>query len=75
MSDAGSSAVPEESNKPRSRDSVANTLIVAISVSLVCSIFVSMSAVLLKPQQIENRELYRKQMAAGGIPAWKAPEL
>ena len=45
--------------KKRGRDSTANTLIVAISVSLVCSILVSASAVMLKPRQLENEDLFR----------------
>ncbi len=46
----------------RNRDSTANTLIVAISVSLVCSILVSASAVMLKPRQLENEDLFRKRI-------------
>lgn len=46
----------------RSRDSVANTLIVAIGVSLVCSIMVSATAVVLKPQQERNQSLYRQKI-------------
>lgn len=48
--------------KHRGRDSTANTLIVAISVSLVCSILVSASAVMLKPRQLENEDLFRKRI-------------
>ena len=53
-----------DNEKPaaRSRDSIANTLIVAIGVSLVCSVLVSASAVVLRPQQLENADLYRKQI-------------
>ena len=46
----------------RSRDSIANTLIVAIGVSLLCSILVSVAAVVLKPQQLRNQELYRQKI-------------
>ena len=45
-----------------SRDSVANTLIVAIGVSLVCSVLVSATAVVLKPQQERNQALYRQKI-------------
>lgn len=47
---------------PDSRDSISNTFIVAISVSLVCSILVSAAAVLLKPKQEENETLYRQKI-------------
>lgn len=46
----------------RSRDSIANTLIVAIGVSLACSILVSASAVVLRPLQLENQDRYRQQI-------------
>ena len=45
-----------------SRDSISNTLIVAVGVSLFCSILVSATAVILKPQQIRNQELYRQKI-------------
>lgn len=53
--------MPEPKDRPRfERDSVANTLLVAIGVSLVCSIFVSATAVVLRPlqerNQVENRQ-------------------
>ena len=48
--------------KTRSRDSVANVLIVAIGVSLVCSVLVSATAVLLRPLQERNQTLYRQQI-------------
>ncbi len=55
--------MPDATGKPRrSRDSVANVLIVAIGVSLVCSVLVSASAVLLRPQQERNQDLFRKQI-------------
>lgn len=56
--------MPEE-RKPetgRSRESMANILIVAIGVSLVCSVFVSSAAVLLKPLQEQNRLEYRHRI-------------
>ncbi len=46
----------------RSRDSISNTLIVAISISLVCSILVASAAVLLKPRQLKNEEEYRQRI-------------
>ena len=54
------------SDKPeaesRSRDSIANTLIVAVGVSLVCSVLVSASAVVLRPKQLANQDRYRQQI-------------
>ena len=44
------------------RDSISNTLIVAVGLSLVCSIIVSSAAIVLKPAQIRNEELYRQQI-------------
>ena len=49
------------SPKP-SRDSIGNTLFVAIGVSLVCSILVASAAVLLKPLQLQNEEEYRQRI-------------
>jgi Na+-transporting NADH:ubiquinone oxidoreductase subunit C len=42
------------------RDSIRNTLFVAISLSLVCSLLVASTAVLLKPRQLENAERFRQ---------------
>ena len=44
------------------RDSISNTLIVAIGLSLVCSIIVSSAAIVLKPIQVKNEELFRQQI-------------
>jgi len=44
------------------RDSISNTLIVAIGLSLVCSIIVSSAAIVLKPVQVKNEELFRQQI-------------
>lgn len=44
----------------RNRDGIANTLVVAVGVSLVCSVLVSTAAVILKPKQARNEELYRQ---------------
>jgi len=46
----------------RSRDSISNTLIVAIGVSLVCSVLVSSAAILLQPRQLLNEEEYRQRI-------------
>lgn len=47
---------------PRSRDSISNTLIVAIGVSFVCSILVASAAVMLQPRQLRNAEEYRQRI-------------
>lgn len=44
----------------KSRDSIANTLTVAIGVSLVCSILVSSAAVVLRPIQEQNEVRFRQ---------------
>ncbi len=44
------------------RDSISNTLIVAIGLSLVCSIIVSSAAIILKPVQEKNEEEFRQQI-------------
>lgn len=44
------------------RDSMGNTLFVAIGVSLVCSILVASAAVILKPRQLLNEEEYRQRI-------------
>lgn len=55
--------MPEQKDKPsRSRDSVANTLIVSVSLSLVASVLVASTAILLKPVQERNEERYRQQI-------------
>lgn len=45
-----------------SRDSIKNTFVVAIGVSLVCSVLVSGAAVLLKPLQERNERLFRQRI-------------
>ena len=45
-----------------SRDSIANTLVVAVGVSLVCSILVATASVLLKPRQDANETRFRQQV-------------
>jgi Na+-transporting NADH:ubiquinone oxidoreductase subunit C len=51
-------------NAPRTfnRDSMSNTLIVAIGVSLVCSILVASAAIILKPLQQKNEEEFRQRI-------------
>ncbi|MCB9229127.1 MAG: Na(+)-translocating NADH-quinone reductase subunit C [Deltaproteobacteria bacterium] len=52
----------------KNKDSLQNTLLVALAVSLVCSVVVSVAAVFLKPIQEYNKALDRKKnilMAAG----------
>lgn len=44
------------------RDSISNTLIVAIGLSLVCSVIVSSAAIVLKPVQQKNEDLFRQQI-------------
>ena len=44
------------------RDSISNTLTVAIGLSLVCSIIVASAAIVLKPVQAKNEELFRQQI-------------
>lgn len=44
------------------RDSVRNTLTVAISLSLVCSVLVAATAILLKPVQLRNEEEFRQRI-------------
>ena len=44
------------------RDSISNTLLVAIGLSLVCSVIVSSAAIVLKPVQERNEEKFRQQI-------------
>ena len=44
------------------RDIISNTLIVAVGLSLVCSVIVSSAAIVLKPVQERNEELFRQQI-------------
>jgi Na+-transporting NADH:ubiquinone oxidoreductase subunit C len=44
------------------RDSISNTLMVAIGLSLVCSVIVSSAAIVLKPVQERNEEEFRQQI-------------
>jgi Na+-transporting NADH:ubiquinone oxidoreductase subunit C len=47
---------------PFDRDSISNTLFVAIGLSLVCSVLVASAAVILKPVQLKNQEEYRQRI-------------
>lgn len=44
------------------RDSIRNTVKVAVTLSLACSLLVASAAVLLKPRQLENAERYRQSI-------------
>lgn len=44
------------------RDSISNTLIVAVGLSLVCSIIVASAAIVLKPIQEKNEEEFRQKI-------------
>ena len=61
----------EEHKTTRSRDSVSNTLIVAISLSLVASVLVASAAILLKPIQELNEERYRQQIILNVAGLWE----
>ncbi len=43
------------------KDSIRNTFFIAIAVSLVCSVIVSVAAVTLKPMQIQNKLMDQKE--------------
>lgn len=53
-----SDAAPAKFN----RDSMNNTLLVAIGISFVCSILVASAAVVLKPRQLKNEEEFRQRI-------------
>jgi len=53
--------MPDE-KKNFSRDSISNTLVVAIGVSLVCSVLVSAAAVVLRPAQERNQAEFRQRI-------------
>ena len=44
------------------RDSISNTLIVAVGLSLICSVIVASAALVLKPVQERNAERFRQQI-------------
>jgi Na+-transporting NADH:ubiquinone oxidoreductase subunit C len=50
-------------DKPkRDRNSLSNTVLVALGVSLVCSVLVSVTAITLKPLQARNSDEYRQRI-------------
>ncbi len=49
-------------NKTFDRDSISNTLFIAVGLSLICSILVASAAVVLKPRQLKNQEEYRQRI-------------
>jgi Na+-transporting NADH:ubiquinone oxidoreductase subunit C len=44
------------------RDSISNTLFVAVGLSLICSVLVASAAIVLKPIQLKNQEEYRQRI-------------
>jgi Na+-transporting NADH:ubiquinone oxidoreductase subunit C len=57
--------------KTRNRDSVANVLKVAVTLSLVASVLVSATAVVLKPVQERNEARYRQQIILDVAGLWE----
>lgn len=67
MYDVGECEVPDDTKNGAgvaepSRDSIGNTLRVAITISLVCSILVASVAVILKPIQDNNARKYQQRI-------------
>jgi Na+-transporting NADH:ubiquinone oxidoreductase subunit C len=54
--------MPDDKKTGFSRDSISNTLIVAIGVSLVCSVLVSSAAIVLRPLQEANQNEFRQRI-------------
>lgn len=55
--------MPDTASPPKfNRDSIGNTLFVAIGVSLVCSILVASAAIILKPRQLLNEAEFRQRI-------------
>ena len=52
----------DEKQSGFNRDSISNTLVVAIGVSLVCSVLVSAAAVVLRPAQERNQAAFKQQI-------------
>ena len=52
----------DEAPRKFNRDSMSNTLVIAIGVSLVCSVLVASAAVILKPRQERNEAEYRQRI-------------
>src|SRR5210317_939094 len=54
--------MPDEKKPGFNRDSISNTLVVAIGVSLVCSVLVSAAAIILRPLQEANQAEFRQRI-------------
>lgn len=54
--------MPDAKKPGFSRDSISNTLIVAVGVSLVCSVLVSSAAIVLRPLQEANQNEFRQRI-------------
>jgi len=54
--------MPDDKKPGFSRDSIGNTLMVAIGVSLVCSVLVSAAAITLRPLQEANQNEFRQRI-------------
>ena len=62
----------DKTDKPaRSKDSIANTVIVAVTLSLVASVLVASTAIVLKPVQERNEEQYRQQIILDVAGLWE----
>jgi len=48
-----------------SKESIGNTLFIAVAVSLVCSVLVASAAIVLRPQQLKNEEEFRQRIIVG----------
>lgn len=53
--------MPDAATK-KDRNSLGNTVLVALGVSLVCSVLVSVTAIALKPLQVQNSDEYRQRI-------------
>jgi Na+-transporting NADH:ubiquinone oxidoreductase subunit C len=54
--------MPDDKKPGFNRDSIGNTLVVAIGVSLVCSVLVSAAAIVLRPLQEANQAEFRQRI-------------
>ncbi len=54
--------MPDDKKPGFNRDSIGNTLMVAIGVSLVCSVLVSAAAIVLRPLQEANQAEFRQRI-------------
>jgi Na+-transporting NADH:ubiquinone oxidoreductase subunit C len=54
--------MPDDKKPGFNRDSIGNTLLVAIGVSLVCSVLVSAAAIVLRPLQEANQAQFRQRI-------------